>query len=103
MIKSLVLSCYFREIDGPLLALLRRLSPVEQGNKKDVYPLPRIDDILHCLHGAKYFSCIDLRAGYLQISVDEAVRKLRSSHLTAFLNSRSCHSTFVMRPPHSKE
>jgi len=35
--------------------------------KKDVYPLPRIDTILDSLQGAKYFSTLDLHAGYHQV------------------------------------
>lgn len=42
----------------------RRLNSV---TKKDVYPLPRIDDAIDCLHSASYFSSVDLRAGYWQI------------------------------------
>ncbi|GFU62993.1 hypothetical protein TNCV_29061 [Trichonephila clavipes] len=38
----------------------RKLNSV---TKKDVYPLPRIDDTLDCLKGAKYFSSMDLRSG----------------------------------------
>lgn len=43
--------------------------------KKDVYPLPRIDDALDCLHGASYFSSVDLRFGYWQIAVNDRDRE----------------------------
>ena len=47
--------------------------------KKDVYPLPRIEDILDIIGQAKYFSTLDLSAGYLQIKLDPG-----TSEKTAF-------------------
>ena len=37
--------------------------------KKDAHPLPRVHDFFDALAGSKYFSTLDLRAGYWQLSV----------------------------------
>ena len=38
---------------------------------KDAYTLPRIDDTIDTLIGAKYFSKLDLRSGYWQVEMSE--------------------------------
>ena len=39
---------------------------------KNKYPLPRIDDLLDQLRGAKYFSKIGLRSSYHQMKIRES-------------------------------
>ena len=50
----------------------RRLNAV---TCKDVYPLPRIEDILASLGEAKRFTSLDLASGYWQIELDESARE----------------------------
>ena len=43
--------------------------------KKDSYPLPRIQEALESLVGASHFSCLDLKSGFRQIKMDEALKQ----------------------------
>ena len=58
----------------------RRLNDV---TIKDAYPLPRIDESLDQLAGARWFSCLDLSAGYWQVEVDQ-----KDKEKTAFITRR---------------
>ncbi|UYV67845.1 hypothetical protein LAZ67_5002210, partial [Cordylochernes scorpioides] len=66
----------------------RRLNKI---TKKDVYPLPRIDDTLDCLQRARFYSSMDLQSGYWQIDVEEADREK-----TAFINPDGLYEFKVM-------
>ena len=60
---------------------------------KDSYSLPRIEQTLDTLHGAKWFSTLDLKSAYWQVEIAE-----EDKHKTAFtvgplgfLNVIICH------------
>jgi hypothetical protein len=59
--------------------------------KSDVFPLPRIDDMLDQLGTSKFFSTLDLASGYWQVAVDEESREK-----TAFITPRGLYEFRVM-------
>ncbi|UYV82343.1 hypothetical protein LAZ67_21001753, partial [Cordylochernes scorpioides] len=79
-----------RKKDGSLRFCVdyRRLNKM---TKKDVYPLPRIDDALDTLSGSRYFSTMDMRSGYWQIEVDDKDREK-----TAFITPDGLYEFNVM-------
>ena len=59
--------------------------------KPDVFPLPRIDDLLDKLGQAKYLTTLDLKSGYWQIKVDA-----KRQEKTAFVTHRGLYKFCVM-------
>ena len=61
--------CLVRKKNGKVRPCVdyRRLNTV---TKQDAFPLPRTQDLLDAVAGAKYFSTFDLTAGYHQVPMD---------------------------------
>ena len=66
----------------------RRLNLI---SKKDVYPLPRIDDSLAVLSGSMWYSTLDLTAGYHQVPLGE-----NSKDKSAFITESGLYQWNVM-------
>jgi len=69
----------------------------------DAFPLPQIDESFDSLHGAQFFSTIDLPSGYHQVAIHE-----RDQHKMAFTTPFglfeytriTCHLVYAMDQPH---
>ena len=79
-----------RKKDGSIRLCVdyRRLNSV---SKHDAYPMPRIDDIIDRVGGAKYISALDLTRGYWQVPMSAADR-----HKTAFTTPMGLFQFTVM-------
>ena len=74
---------------------------------KDAHPLPRIDDLLDALYGAKWFSTLDLKSGYWQVPIseqDKANTAFRTSSRQLFEFNQVpfglCNAPAHLFPPH---
>jgi hypothetical protein len=56
---------------------------LNQVTRKDLYPLPRIDDMLDALGHASWFTSLDLASGYWQVEVDPKDRD-KTTFITQF-------------------
>ena len=72
--------------------------------KKDSCPLPQMQEAIGSLVGVGYFSCLDLKADFLQIAMDEALKQYTAVIVgnLGCLCVNACHLGCVTPQPHFK-
>jgi len=92
----MVFTCCVGDQEGWQYEILLDYQRLNDVTQKDSYPLPRIDDTLDALEGARWFSTLDLKSGYWQVQLSEdAKEKLLFQQGLASGNSMSCLSVCV--------
>ena len=73
--------------------------------KADVFPLPRIDDLLDQLGESKFFSTLDLASGYWQVQVhpDSVEKTAFVTHIKDSTNFELCCLDSRMLPQSSRD
>ena len=61
---------------------------------KDSYPLPRTDETVDYLQGAKWFAKLDLRAVYWQVDLEEEDKPLMAFTEVHLIGLTSASATF---------
>jgi hypothetical protein len=64
---------------------------INKVTKRDAYPLPRLDDSIESMGGAKWFSTLDLASGYWQVGMDP-----KDQEKTAFVTRQGLFHFKVM-------
>ena len=59
--------------DGTLLFCIN-FWKLKDATVNDAHPLPRIDDTVEALKGAKFFSTLDLKSGYWLVPIKEELK-----------------------------
>ena len=79
-----------RKVDGSIRFCIdfRKLN---NRTKKDAYGIPKIEDTLHMLSGSKYFSKLDLKAGYWQVEMEEKDKEKTAFQVGGGLGFYECN------------
>ena len=95
-----VLWCFSEKKMGSL-GFCINLHKLNNRTVQDGYSLPRIEDTLDCLHGAVWFSTLDLKSRYWQVELEEEAKPL-----TAFtmgpLGFWECECMPLVSPMHQQ-
>ena len=80
------------------------LKPLNRSVLRETHPLPKVDETLAQLAGAKTFSKLDANSGFWQIPLSQSSRLL-TTFITPMgrYSLTNCHSAFQARPNTSKD